>query len=891
MDLIVVDIETYYSQDFSLSKITIEEYVRSAEFEVIGIAIKVNSNPTEWASGSHEELREWLHTFNWGNAIVVAHNTMFDGAILSWRFGIRPHVWGDTLCMGRALHGIEVGGSLSAMAQRYKLGEKGNEVIRAKGKRRADFSDVELSYYGDYCINDVDLTYKLFNTMAKDFPRQELKIINLTLRMFIEPELSLNLDILEDHLQDVKKIKEDLLELAGASKEILMSNPRFAALLLEFGIEPPRKISLTTGKETWALAKNDDGFKSLLEHVDIRVQALASARLGTKSTLEETRTQRFIDIANRGLLPVPIRYYAAHTGRFGGDDKINLQNLPSRGSNAKKLKRAICAPKDHVIIEADSSQIEARVLAWLAGHDKLVEAFALGKDVYKQMASSIYNTPEDQVTKEQRFIGKTTILGCFGADTPVLTNYGWKRIIEVKITDMVWDGTEWVKHQGVIPKGLREVVTAYGIDATPEHEILTEHGWREWQEVATNHTLFQSALRKANSQLSTGDNTLNRLVDQQGGIHLCDVRAGGKDLLTGITLKPSVLLDAIRVLKAQVIKHVKSIGGMKILSQTWNSVNVYLTGLLAALHDAIQRLVKHTLTTAAEGSLYTNRGELTEVLSYDTSSPWITGKTKTATSTASTTVKDMHPTTYVLQHDPRTQKIDVQQVQCKKKLMTYDIAYAGPRNRFTIATDAGNLIVHNCGYGMGAVKFKDQLKAMSGVVITEAESRRIINIYRSTNSDIVELWREAQYALTCMAQKQRTVFGKSGVLEIMDFPAIKLPSGLLMRYDGLVAEQGEKGLQYNYRTRKGMTRIYGGKVVENACQAIARCIIAEQMLRVAKKYKVVMTVHDSIVCIAHEDEAQTAQQYVESCMRWTPIWARGLPVDCESGFAKNYGDC
>ena len=607
MDLIVIDFETYYSQDFSLSKITTEEYVRSDEFEVIGLAIKVNNNPTEWASGSYEELREWLHTFNWDNAMVVAHNTMFDGAILSWRFGIRPRVWGDTLCMGRALHGIEVGGSLSAMAQRYKLGEKGDGVIRAKGKRRADFSDMELSYYGDYCINDVDLTYKLFNTMAKDFPRQELKIINLTLRMFIEPTLSLNLDVLEDHLQDVKKIKEDLLELAGASKEILMSNPRFAALLLEFGIEPPRKISLTTGKETWALAKNDDGFKALLEHEDIRVQALASARLGAKSTLEETRTQRFIDIANRGLLPVPIRYYAAHTGRFGGDDKINLQNLPSRGSNAKKLKRAICAPKDHVIIEADSSQIEARVLAWLAGHDKLVEAFALGKDVYKQMASSIYNTPEDQVTKDQRFIGKTTILGA--------------------------------------------------------------------------------------------------------------------------------------------------------------------------------------------------------------------------------------------------------------------------------------------GYGMGATKFKEQLKAMSGVVISEDESRRIINIYRSTNSDIVELWREAQYALTCMTQKQRTVFGRSGVLEIMDFPAIKLPSGLLMRYDGLVAEQGDKGLQYSYRTRKGMTRIYGGKVVENACQAIARCIIAEQMLRVAKKYKVVMTVHDSIVCIAHEDEAQTAQQYVESCMRWTPIWARGLPVDCESGFDKNYGDC
>lgn len=607
MDLIVLDFETYYSQDFSLTKLTTEEYIRSAEFEVIGLAIKVNNNPTEWASGTHEQIKQWLHTFDYSDAMVLAHNTLFDGAILGWHFGIKPRVWGDTLCMGRALHGVEVGGSLAAMAQRYQVGVKGDEVVRAKGKRRADFTDTELSLYGDYCINDVDITYKLFNIMAKDFPKQELRLIDMTLRMFIEPTLGLNLDVLEDHLHDIKRIKEDLLELSGATKENLMSNPKFAGLLLEFGVQPPRKISLTTGKETWAFAKSDEGLKDLLEHEDVRIQALAAARVGSKSTLEETRTQRFIGIANRGLLPVPIRYYAAHTGRFGGDDKINMQNLASRGPNAKKLKRAICAPKDCVLIEADSSQIEARVLAWLAQDDMLVQAFALGKDVYKQMASSIYGVPEDQVTKEQRFIGKTTILGC--------------------------------------------------------------------------------------------------------------------------------------------------------------------------------------------------------------------------------------------------------------------------------------------GYGMGAVKFREQLRALSGVEMDDAEARRIIGVYRSTNTDIVDLWREAQHALACMAQRRTTIMGKPGVLEIMDFPAIKLPSGLLMRYDGLVAVESDKGLQFSYQVRRGMNKIYGGKVVENVCQAIARCIIAEQMLRVAKRYKVVMTVHDSIVCIAPESEVLTAQQYVEECMRWTPLWAAGLPVNCESGFAKTYGDC
>jgi DNA polymerase I-like protein with 3'-5' exonuclease and polymerase domains len=171
------------------------------------------------------------------------------------------------------------------------------------------------------------------------------------------------------------------------------------------------KISPTTGKETYAFAKTDEGFKALAEDEDIRVQALVAARLGNKSTLEETRTQRFIDISKRGLLPVPIRYYAAHTGRWGGDDKINLQNLPSRGPNAKALKRSIIAPEGHMIVEADSAQIEARVLAWLAGQEDLVTAFTNKEDVYRNMASRIYNVPEDEVTKEQRFVGKTTILG------------------------------------------------------------------------------------------------------------------------------------------------------------------------------------------------------------------------------------------------------------------------------------------------------------------------------------------------------------------------------------------------------------------------------------------------------------------------------------------------
>ena len=203
-----------------------------------------------------------------------------------------------------------------------------------------------------------------------------------------------------------------LIADASADREVLMSNQKFAERLLSYGVAPPMKVSPTTGKPALALAKNDEGFKALAEHEDERVQALVAARLGTKSTLEETRTERFLDIAQRGPLPIPLKYFAAHTSRWGGMDLINLQNLPSRGENAGKLKSSILPPPGYVIIDADSAQIEARILAWLAGQTDLVEAFRNKQDVYSIMASFIYAKPVDQITKQERFVGKTVILGC-----------------------------------------------------------------------------------------------------------------------------------------------------------------------------------------------------------------------------------------------------------------------------------------------------------------------------------------------------------------------------------------------------------------------------------------------------------------------------------------------
>jgi DNA polymerase len=307
-------------------------------------------------------------------------------------------------------------------------------------------------------------------------------------------------------------------------------------------------------------------------------------------------------------MPVPLKYYAAHTGRWGGDDKINLQNLPSRGTNGNKLKKAIRAPEGYVIIDADSAQIEARTLAWLAEQTDLVNAFAKGEDVYKKMAAAIYGKKEADVTKDERFVGKTTILGA--------------------------------------------------------------------------------------------------------------------------------------------------------------------------------------------------------------------------------------------------------------------------------------------GYGMGAAKFQAQLKTFN-VELELDECQRIITVYRATYPMVPLLWREAQNSLDSMVRKQMTNVGRKGVVQFEpETQGFVLPNGLPLRYDLLRKVTDSQGkTQYEYKTRIGWVKIYGGKVIENLCQALARCVIAEQMIKIGKRYKTVLTVHDAVACIAKKEEAKEAQAYVEECMRWTPDWAKGLPLNCESGIGESYGDC
>ncbi len=312
MDIVTIDFETYYDKDYSLSKMTTEQYVRSNLFEVIGVGIKVNNYPTDWYSGS--DPAKFLKSLDYSDKAILCHNTAFDGAILSWHFGIKPKLWLDTLSMARPLHQMTVGGSLKALATYYGLGQKGEEVLNALGKRKSAFTPDEMARYGEYCKNDVELTYQLFKKLSKGFPTSELMVIDQTIRMYTEPTIELDRQLLEQHLEEVKARKRTLITdmgLTGISDEAitktLMSNQIFAKYLVNLGVEPPTKVSARTGKETFAFGKTDKAFTDLLEHPNEKVQVAVAARLGVKSTLEETRTENLIGVSERGRLPIMLR--------------------------------------------------------------------------------------------------------------------------------------------------------------------------------------------------------------------------------------------------------------------------------------------------------------------------------------------------------------------------------------------------------------------------------------------------------------------------------------------------------------------------------------------------------------------------------------------------------
>lgn len=832
--LITLDWETAFGKSPEGRKVTVrsmttEEYVRDHEFKAHGVGIKINDKPARYYYG--HQIEQILSVIPWDQAYLLCHHAQFDGAILAWRYGIVPKFYLDTVSMAQALHN-HVPASLAYLGEYLDVGTKGKELMTVKDKWV--LNEEEQAVLGGYCAlnedSDVNLTYRIFQKLKVGYPAAELETIDDTIRMFTQPSLIINAEPLRPAYEQELKRKADLVAATGRTKGEFTSNEKFANLLRERGVQPPMKLSETTGKPTYAFAKSDEEFLALEFHQDPIVQAYVKARLGVKTSIVETRIKRFMEIATRGTLPCYLKSNSAHTKRWGGGDKSNLQNLGNRGTGLV-LRESMEAPDGHLLVVNDLNQIEARVLVAWAGQTDRVEMFRAGGDPYNDMASDLYGEEIDRklklfnandgrqfdITKskpdeverlklqtgggvevepfkKQGNVGKATVLGCFGPDTLVVTKRGAVKIVDITADDMVWDGCEFVKHQGVVYQGVKQCQSHAGVKATPDHEILTERGWQAWSEVRTNPSLFLSAISRGN------------LPSLSGG---------------GIIETPE------------------------------------------------------------------------------------------------------------------------QSTGCSVSSPTYDIAYAGPRNRYTVVTDAGPIIVHNCGYGLGWANFQGQLRVgflgMEGIIYGEeyvdqlnvsienfkvsrsydpqfatleeqalsllplgvspedhirhcAVVWTIVNRYREMNPKVKRLWKTMNQAMEYMIAGQEVQIGP--VKTVKD--GILLPSGLVIKYTGL---RKSKSGEYSYLKQirpsgaQEWTKLYGGKIVENVVQALSRILISDSITDTRKAgYNVALTVHDEQVCVVPAHQAQECGEFVRNRLCTPPWWMPNLPLGASVDIVRNYAE-
>lgn len=439
MRLMALDWETFFDSKakYSLKGAThtTESYIRDPKFKahMLGYWLPASMAAPAECTGEmpleNASLRKAIET-----SACLGHHMHFDALILNHHYGLKPAFILDTLPMARLVLPKLKSHSLGALAQHFGLPEKNVPYNLFDGVR--DLPPDIYRQVAEGCRHDVWLTYQIFLKLLPHVPKEELQVIDTTVRMYSEPVLELNRPRMEAFLKAEKMRKAKAMLEAGAAmgtryqqmpgesnvdalraylygvETELQSSAKFKIALEAIGYECPMKLSAKTGEMIPAIAKSDEEMKELLEHDDSRVQALAAARLGVKSTISESRAGRLLDSAQRGRLPVYLAYAAAKTLRFGGGDKSNWQNFPRGG----EIRKSIVAPQGHKLVIGDLSQIEYRLLCWLTGQTDKLEALKAGRDLYSELAGEFYGYAVSKETPKERGLGKQITLSCgYGA--------------------------------------------------------------------------------------------------------------------------------------------------------------------------------------------------------------------------------------------------------------------------------------------------------------------------------------------------------------------------------------------------------------------------------------------------------------------------------------------
>lgn len=888
--------------------------------------------------------------------LVVAHNAIFERAVFANigipRFGfptVEAHQWRCTLAKA-AMHGLPKGLSECGRALGLKVvkDDAGKRVMLKLSKYTDKVSknnpmgmhekpeDYQTLYA--YCIQDVYSEIAIDHAL-RDLPEREQQVWHLDQKMNIAG-VHVDRQSASIIVGQIEQLNDRLmLELAQLTKGEVTS------------VKQSAKLKTWLSRESGAILSSVDkeAIDQLLSHKELPSHVKRVAEI--RQALGRSSVSKYQAILNTTTDHDPyvrdfLQYHSASTGRWGGRI-VQFQNVPRgdikdmdaaianitemglegiemwydnpMGLYAGAIRGMVCAPQGFDLAVADYNAIEPRVLFWLSDDPKGLEIYRTHEKIYEYMAADIYGTTPDAIGKDsmERFLGKTAVLGCFGANTRVLTSNGIKRIVDVLVTDMVWDGHEWVHHQGVKYQGIKTVISLRGVLTTPEHMWLTQEGWESAFQVLKRGLRYQ------------------KLAARLANLRYVPTKLAAEAVFAALTLRVAVAartftqwtciilgrvgsLRATHALKPTARRHAKDITGTRASSRNQCTENASLIESPHVSQDAIIQKIEFTRTMAGEEYMCTPRGEKIKKSFSVISSLCRVGTNLYAKLIGLTTTKGMSLITFGFARGRRTLKIYAGLETLKRQLKryalktlnfetrsrVYDLVNSGPRNRFCVITTLGPMVVHNCGYSLGAQKFMESCHKQ-GAYIDIDLAERAVKQYRQTFEGVPRLWYHvedcARHAIKHEGAVVPCANGKIYWMKQGDFLYAKLPAGRFLAYHKPKVVMREKwGQMRETITYWGVrstdmgapkyceVETYGARLVENSVQAISRDIMADAMLRLdaSKKYTPVLSVHDEAISTVAEGTGDV-QEYCDLLTQKEP-WAKDIPLKAAGWIGKRY---
>ena len=955
---LTIDIESYSSVD--LKSCGVYKYVEPDDFQILLFAYAFDEDPVEVVDLTEEELSQHLIDALLNPTIIKrAYNAQFERTCLSKHLGIPldPAQWNCTQVLASAAglpgHLAEVAKVLHLDQQKMDAGKQlipyfckpcaPTKTNHQRTRNLPHHDPAKWELFKRYNAQDVETERAVYHSVDYTFTPREREVYILDQRIN-DRGVEIDLQLVEAILQYNDAYSETLYSRAKLLSGLENPNNRnqLVAWLREQGIDVDN-----TRKETVKDILGGDTNAEVAEMLKLR-QEMAKSSIKKYDVMDRAT-------CGDGRIRGTLQYYGANrTGRWAGR-LVQVQNLPKTflkelGSLRELIKRgdfetlevtydaivdvfsqlirtAFVAKEGHVFVVNDFSAIEARVIAWLANEKWRLDVFSTHGKIYEASASQMFKVPLEEITKSLRSKGKVAELACIAEGQLVLTERGLVPIEEVTLRHKVWDGENFVSHEGVIYQGRKEVLTYDGLTATADHLVYIEG---EDQPIRFDESAHRGSCLK---QYGAGRKNLRPCENHQSGETLYTwlermLCASGvyrlwkktMELLSQSNLREvQGLSDVFEASTDSVVVRPETSGRQTTLHQ---SERCGISELWWARHSLRlrqrhgSRVVDHRQPwftgselgngsdrcerqlRTGESSLHHQTGEQPEQKDYD----------PIGMESGRMAVR-VHPCPTLPQcgNDPRastgygaqSRPGEAKELASDRRLVrVYDIKNAGPNHRYTVS----NVLVHNCGYGGGPNALIKMGALKMGLI--EEELQGTITAWRKANPSITRLWKNveacARRAIEIPNHEAdlKSIHPGCPVSVIFKMNGsnleITLPSTRRLCYVDATVEGDGPYSRIRYsgldQTTKKWSRqdTYSGRLVENIIQAIARDCLAETMLRIDENhYPIVFHVHDEVIVEVPADDAEDDLNIIKDIMATPFDWAPGLNLKAE-GFCCDF---